>query len=141
MNRNQVMKGVEGMIREVQVEGTFKDGTKLVTVHDPVRLENGDLGLALYGSFLPIPSVENWVSRVGEIPGEVMVMDGEIVMNEERESTPLKITNVSDRPIQIGSHYHLMEANLYLEMDRAVAYGQRLNVPAGTAVRFEVYIK
>src|SRR5580704_11945188 len=57
LGRNQVMPGVPAMVTEVQVEGTFPDGTKLVTVHHPIASENGDLALALYGSFLPVPEI------------------------------------------------------------------------------------
>ena len=57
LGRNQVMAGVPAMLTEVQVEGTFPDGTKLVTVHHPIAAEDGDLALALYGSFLPVPAV------------------------------------------------------------------------------------
>ena len=59
LGRNQVMPGVPGMIAEVQVEGTFPDGSKLVTVHDPIAREDGDLALALHGSFLPVPELSD----------------------------------------------------------------------------------
>src|SRR6201990_2984772 len=58
LGRNQVMDGVPAMVAEVQVEGTFPDGTKLVTVHHPIAAEHGDLALALYGSFLPVPALD-----------------------------------------------------------------------------------
>src|SRR6201995_697268 len=85
LGHNQVMPGVPEMIYDVQVEGTFPDGSKLVTVHHPIASENGDLALALYGTFLPMPkaSVFKSVSDGGE-PGAVDVRDGEIELNTGR---------------------------------------------------------
>ena len=71
------------------------------------------------------------------IPGEMKVAEGDIELNVERETVTLKITNTGDRPIQVGSHYHFFETNDALEFDRDAAYGFRLNIAAGTAVRFE----
>ena len=71
------------------------------------------------------------------IPGEIITVSGEITLNEGRETTTLKIVNTGDRPIQVGSHYHFFETNEALDFDREVARGQRLDIPAGTAVRFE----
>lgn len=71
------------------------------------------------------------------IPGEVIVKEGEITLNEGRETLILTVTNTGDRPIQIGSHYHFFEANRDLAFDRAAAFGFRLDLPAGTAARFE----
>lgn len=71
------------------------------------------------------------------IPGELIVAPGEIELNVGRATLKLKVANTGDRPIQIGSHYHFAEANLALAFDRAAARGYRLNIPAGTAVRFE----
>ncbi|MEU6811309.1 urease subunit beta [Streptomyces sp. NPDC046831] len=71
------------------------------------------------------------------IPGEILFADGPIVCNEGREVTRLTVLNAADRPVQVGSHYHFAEANPGLEFDRAAAHGKRLDVPAGTAVRFE----
>jgi urease subunit beta len=71
------------------------------------------------------------------IPGELKVASGEILLNEKRRTIPLKVTNTGDRPVQVGSHYHFYEANEALEFDRKAAYGMRLNIAAGTAVRFE----
>jgi urease subunit beta len=71
------------------------------------------------------------------IPGELKVASGEILLNEKRRTIPLKITNTGDRPVQVGSHYHFYEANEALKFDRKAAYGMRLNIAAGTAVRFE----
>ena len=71
------------------------------------------------------------------IPGEIKVVSGEILLNEKRKTTQLKVTNSGDRPIQVGSHYHFYESNEALQFDRKKAYGCRLNIAAGTAVRFE----
>ena len=71
------------------------------------------------------------------IPGELKVASGEILLNEKRRTIRLKITNTGDRPVQVGSHYHFYETNEALAFDRKAAYGMRLNIAAGTAVRFE----
>jgi urease subunit beta len=71
------------------------------------------------------------------IPGEIITKDGSIILNAGREVITLKITNTGDRPVQIGSHFHFYESNEALEFDRAAALGLRLDIPAGTAVRFE----
>ena len=111
---DQVMDGVASMIHDIQVEATFPDGTKLVTVHDPIRGADDE-----------------------HVPGEVLPEPGEIVMNEGRETVTLEVANSGDRPIQVGSHYHFFETNPALEFDRAKAKGFRLDIPAGTAIRFE----
>ena len=111
---DQVMDGIASMIHDIQIEATFPDGTKLVTVHHPIR------GAA---SVLT--------------PGEVLTPPGDIVMNEGRETVTLKVANSGDRPIQVGSHYHFFETNPALKFDRAKARGFRLDIPAGTAMRFE----
>jgi urease subunit gamma/beta len=142
LGRAQVMEGVPEMVAEVQVEGTFPDGSKLVTVHHPIEAEHGDLSLALYGSFLPVPALERFSrARDGQDahlpPGEVLVRPGELVLNEGREAVTLEVVNKGDRPIQVGSHYPFFETNRALTFDRERAYGMRLDIPAGTAVRFE----
>jgi urease subunit gamma/beta len=114
LHASQVMEGVASMIHDVQVEATFPDGTKLVTVHNPIRGAEDVL-----------------------IPGEALPAPGDIVMNEGRETLTLKVENSGDRPIQIGSHYHFFESNPGLRFDRTRARGFRLDIPAGTAVRFE----
>jgi urease subunit gamma/beta len=139
LGRAQVLPGVPELIAEVQVEGTFPDGTKLVTVHHPIALEQGDLSLALYGSFLPPPAaVAAPFPATDEIvPGEVLPASGEIELNAGRESISLTVVNRGDRPIQVGSHYPFAETNRALVFDRGRAHGKRLDIPAGTAVRFE----
>jgi len=71
------------------------------------------------------------------IPGEILTVDGEIILNEGRETLGLVVANTGDRPVQVGSHYHFHEVNGALEFDRDAAKGFRLDIPAGTAVRFE----
>ena len=148
LGRADVMEDVPDMIEEVQVEGTFPDGTKLVTVHHPIVAERGDRALALYGSFLPVETDGSGLEahdrgqaetpRTGrDVPGEFIVEAGEIVLNEGRDAIQLAVTNRGDRPIQVGSHYHFAETNRALAFDRTKAYGRRLDIPAGTAVRFE----
>jgi urease subunit beta len=70
-------------------------------------------------------------------PGEIFPASGEIVLNEDRAAISLKVANTGDRPIQVGSHYHFAETNAALAFDREAALGYRLDIPAGTAVRFE----
>ena len=115
---DQVMAGVAETIRDVQVEATFPDGVKLVTVHAPIGRAPAAGGAA-------------------RTPGEILPRAGEIVLNADREAVTLAVTNAGDRPVQVGSHYHFAEANSALEFDRAAARGRRLDIPAGTAVRFE----
>ena len=71
------------------------------------------------------------------IPGEIIVAAGDIILNEGREAITLKVANTGDRPVQIGSHYHFAETNAALDFDRKTARGMRLDIAAGTAVRFE----
>lgn len=71
------------------------------------------------------------------IPGELFPAEGEIVLNADREAVAMVVANTGDRPVQVGSHYHFAEANPALDFDRAEARGMRLDIPAGTAVRFE----
>ncbi len=114
LSADQVMDGIAEMIHDVQVEATFPDGTKLVTVHRPIRGAAGALK-----------------------PGEVMPQEGELTLNAGREAITLEVANSGDRPIQVGSHYHFFETNPALRFERDKARGMRLDIPAGTAVRFE----
>lgn len=138
LGRYNVMDGVPDLVTEVQVEGTFPDGTKLVTVHHPIVADHGDLELALYGSFLPVPARECFI----EIPqavtvGEIIVVDGDVTLNDGKRTADVLVTNTGDRPIQVGSHYHFVETNRALDFDRSTVAGMHLDIPAGTAVRFE----
>ena len=118
LTTDDVMAGVADMMPMLQVEATFPDGTKLVTVHDPIRP-----GTA------PKPA--------GVTPGEIFPADGDIEINAGKKTVVLRARNTGDRPIQIGSHYHFFEANRALDLDRKSAFGMHLDIPAGTAVRFE----
>lgn len=111
----QVMDGVADMIGDVQVEATFPDGTKLVTVHEPIR----------------------GARKARVKAGEVMPADGDIEINAGVPVVTLQVANTGDRPIQVGSHYHFYETNPALRFDRDKARGYRLDIAAGTAVRFE----
>jgi urease beta subunit len=71
------------------------------------------------------------------IPGEIFAAPGDLVLNESAPVTVLMVANTGDRPVQVGSHYHFAETNSGLSFDRAAAHGKRLDIPAGTAVRFE----
>ena len=138
LGRRQVMAGVAEMVADVQVEGTFPDGAKLVTVHHPIASADGDLKLALYGSFLPVPPLALFAGPQDEAPpGEFDTVRGDLVLNEGRTAVSVEVANLGDRPIQVGSHYHFIETNASLKFDRALSYGKRLDIPAGTAVRFE----
>jgi urease subunit gamma/beta len=139
LGRRQVMPGIPDLVTEVQVEGTFPDGTKLVSVHHPIAQNNGDLKMALYGSFLPVPDVSIFANNdvAAEVPGQSMLASDELTMNEGRKAITLTVTNEGSRPIQVGSHFHFIETNRPLRFDRAAAYGKRLDIPAGAAIRFE----
>uniref|UniRef100_A0A7S0RYC8 Urease n=1 Tax=Pyramimonas obovata TaxID=1411642 RepID=A0A7S0RYC8_9CHLO len=143
LGRRQVMPGVADLLHEVQIEGTFPDGSKLVTLHHPISAMDGDIKLALQGSFFPVPDLSVFgvydpaPPEEEAKPGAVMAAEGALVLNYGRDAVQLSVTNKADRPIQVGSHFHFIEANPYLEFDRGLAFGKRLNIPAGTAVRFE----
>ncbi|KAG8725175.1 Urease [Ceratobasidium sp. 395] len=143
LGRRHVLPSVPNLLYEIQVEGTFLDGVFLVTVHNPICSDSGDLSIALYGSFLPVPAEDLFELEDSSLyssdaaPGAVVVRREPIVLNAGRERIRLRVTNGGDRPIQVGSHYHFIETNPALNFDRAKAYGKRLDIPAGTAVRFE----
>jgi urease subunit gamma/beta len=133
-----VLPGVAEMVEEVQVEGTFADGTKLVTVHKPICREQGNPALALHGSGLTrmaVPPKED--AAMADPPGKVLCGEGEILLNADRPMVSLEVLNSGDRPVQVGSHYPFFETNPALRFDRAKSFGMRLDIPAGTAVRFE----
>ena len=138
LGRRQVMPGIPALIPEVQVEGTFPDGTKLVTVHRPIVADHGDLALALYGSFLPVPALSLFPPHDEDVaPGELIAGDGTIELNADRGQLQLVVTNTGDRPIQVGSHFPFIDTNRALVFDRGLVNGFRLDIPAGAAVRFE----
>lgn len=141
LGTQDVLDGIPEMVDEVQIEGTFPDGTKLVTVHRPIVAERGDHALALYGSFLAPPADTAAAGRpaapLAGAPGEALARPGEITLNDGRDAVTATVANTGDRPIQVGSHYHFFETNPALKFDRRAAYGRRLDIPAGAAVRFE----
>src|SRR5438477_4353179 len=113
LGADDVMDGIPELITEVQVEATFPDGTKLVTVHQPIP-----------------PKATIGIGAIDTPPGTLS-------FNEQRPTLRLEVANAGDRPIQVGSHYHFFETNPALKFDRARARGFRLDIAAGTAVRFE----
>lgn len=114
LTADDVLPGVASMMSMVQTEATFLDGTKLVTVHNPISITKEEF-----------------------VAGEYLIDDGEIELNSDKKSICLEVKNDGDRPIQVGSHYHFFETNAGLNFDRELAYGKRLDIPAGTSVRFE----
>jgi urease subunit gamma/beta len=114
-----VMPGIAEMIHEVQVEATFPDGTKLVTVHDPIQMGAAGMRLDL------------------RKPGEYFLESEPIQANAGRRTASVVVRHTGDRPVQVGSHYHFFEVNNALAFERTIARGMRLNIPAGTSVRFE----
>lgn len=144
LGRRHVQPSVCATLTEIQVEGTFPMGTYLVTVHNPIRTDDGDLQRALYGSFLPIPDNDQFFPPAAPEeyeataqPGVVVAVKGKVSLNQDRKRIRLRVTSKGDRPIQVGSHYHFIETNPQLDFDRERAYGYRLDIPAGTSVRFE----
>lgn len=113
LGEDDVLPGVAEMIPEIQVEATFPDGTKLVTVHQPIP------------------------SRGMDAPGAMIIEDEPITANAGRDTIELLVENTGDRPIQVGSHAHFFEVNQALQFDRRAAWGKRLSIPSGTAIRFE----
>ncbi|MPT24671.1 MAG: urease subunit gamma [Starkeya sp.] len=114
LSADQVMPGVAEMIVEIQVEATFPDGTKLVTVHEPIAS-----------------------AHAAGAPGEMLLEEGEVELLAGRDFVSVTVANTGDRPIQVGSHYHFFETNPALAFEREKARGMRLAIPSGTAVRFE----
>lgn len=118
LTTDDVLPGVANLLPVIHVEAMFPDGTKLVTIHEPIR--PGSKGQA------KIPEA-----------GEIVTQDGEIELNAGRSKSLLTVTNTGDRPVQIGSHFHFFEVNKALEFDRRASFGKRLDIPSGTACRFE----
>ena len=122
LKASQVMDGVAEMIHDVQVEATFPDGTKLVTVHNPIRAA---------------AAKKKDKKQHKPVPGEIITAKGDIELNSGRATLKIKVANTGDRPIQVGSHYHFFETNPALKFDREETKGMRLAIASGTAVRFE----
>jgi urease subunit gamma/beta len=117
LTTDDVLPGVAELVGTLQVEGFFEDGQKLVTVHDPIQPGREPLS--------------------GVAPGEVIAAEGDIELNLGRATITVVVANVGDRPVQVGSHFHFFEVNRNLLFDREAAFGMHLDIPAGTAVRFE----
>ncbi len=113
LKSDDVLSGVANLIEEVQVEAHFPDGVKLVSVHKPIHALD-----------------EN-------IAGEIILSSKDITINSGKDSISLEVINTSDRPVQVGSHFHFFEVNKALDFERDKAYGKRLDIPSGTCVRFE----
>ena len=120
LTTDDVLPGVDRLVGVLQVEGFFNDGQKLVTVHQPIRPGSSAAG-----------------SSDDIVPGEVVPGEGEIELSPGRETATITVENTGDRPVQVGSHYHFFEVNPFLRFDRERAFGMHLDIPAGTAVRFE----
>jgi urease len=109
LGRRHVMPSVVNSLTELQIEGTFRSGTYLVTVHHPVSTDDGDLEKALYGSFLPIPSQDLFppadpkeYEPENQAGAVIVVKHGRITLNEGRKRIQLKVISKGDRPIQVG---------------------------------------
>lgn len=144
LGRNQVLDGIPKLIPQIQIEATFPDGTKLLTIHNPISLPDGNLNLALEGSFLPVPDLSVFQPSHNDEestmePGQIITLDDSngITLNAGRELVEITVTNTADRPIQVGSHYPFLETNRALLFDRRLSIGKRLNLPSGASVRFE----
>ncbi|KAI1070645.1 hypothetical protein LB507_006639 [Fusarium sp. FIESC RH6] len=144
LGRRHVFPSVAGTLKQMQVEGTLETGTHLITVHNPINTDNGNLKMALYGSFLPDPD-NDLFPPVNEadfhplaMPGAVRpAQSGGIALYEGRIRTRVSVTNKGTRAVHVGSHFHFMETNPDLKFDRARAYGFHLDLPAGEFLRFE----
>lgn len=109
LGRRHVMEDTMDTMHEVQIEGTFPDGTYLVTVHDPICTDDGNLELALYGTFYPIPDQSKFpllpARDPHDAPGAIIVQPGKIILNENRRRVSLTVTNQGDRPIQVHKRH------------------------------------
>ncbi|ESU17370.1 urease [Fusarium graminearum PH-1] len=135
---------ISNVLQEMQVEGTFETGTHLITIHNPISTDEGDLKMAFYGSFIPVPSAELFPS-VNEadfhplaMPGAIEPAEAEdIILNAGRDRVIITVTNKGTRAVHVGSHFHFMDTNPDLNFDREKAYGYHLDLPAGEFLRFE----
>ena len=118
LTTDDVLPGVVELVDKIQVEGMFADGAKMITAHQPIRPGR-------------LPLTEDAVA------GEILAAEGSVEINAGRVNCTVRVVNTADRPVQVGSHYHFFEANRALDFDRAAAFGMRLDIPAGTARRFE----
>ncbi|GAB7363747.1 hypothetical protein MBLNU230_g4315t1 [Neophaeotheca triangularis] len=144
LGRRHVEPSVTSTVAGLQVEGTFRTGTHLVTVDKPISTDGGDLTLAMYGSCIDppkmdvFPPVDESEFEHEKMPGALVTAKGpDVVLRKGRPRRRLQVTNKGDRAVQIGSHFHFIETNPCLDFDRLRSYGYHLDVPAGTSVRFE----
>jgi len=117
LTTDDVLPGVAELVPLIAVEGLFPDGSKMITVHEPIRPGRE-----------PVATVK---------PGEILPAEGTIEINAGRRRATVRVLNTGDRPVQVGSHVHFFEANARLSFDRDAAFGMRLDVPAGVSARFE----
>lgn len=117
LSADDVMEGIPELVEIVQVEATFPDGTKLVSCHHPIQPASG--------------------ASASDHVDQYLLAGGDIELNAGRERVAITVANSGDRPVQVGSHAHFFEVNRALRFDRTLAYGMRLDIPSGTAVRFE----
>jgi urease subunit gamma/beta len=122
LTTDDVQPGVREMAPYICVEACFEEGTKLVTVFDPIKKGKEQLKDQI-------------------VPGEIITTDQEIEVNAGRERVAIEVTNTGDRAIQVRSHAHFFEVNRALEFDRAKAFGMRLDTPSGVGIRFEPGVK
>ena len=119
LGKRLVLPQTASMLDHVSLEATFPDGTKLITVHHPITSLEGDLAGCLYGSFLPVPNISQFPKLMPDLePGEIILKNELVYLNEGRKRICLSVTNNGDRPIQVGSHYHFIESNASLCFDR-----------------------
>lgn len=144
LETGHVMSGVSRMIPMIQVEATMLDGTKLVTLMNPVQGElsaesNTKTAEPWQLPTIPESEVPDEAFYVGEPQhvGHISFAEGDIAINETRARDEIIVTNTGDRPVQVGAHYHLAEANKALAFDRERAFGYRLDIASGSSVRFE----
>ena len=117
LTTDDVMPGVSTIVDTLMVEPMFADGQKLVCIHDPIAPGRAPV--------------------IDEVPGRFQLAAADVVINEGLAATSVRVRNFGDRPIQVGSHFHFFEVNPDLAFDRPKCFGFRLDVPAGTTVRFE----
>jgi urease subunit gamma/beta len=120
LTTDDVLPRVAHLIPILQVEGMFPDGTKMISVHEPIR-----------------PGRRAAPTDATHRPGEIITQEGEIELNAGRRRAHVVVKNTGDRPVQVGSHFHFFESNKALHFDRGMSFGMRLDIPAGTSARFE----
>lgn len=138
LGTDDVMTGVPEMLECVQVEGTLLDGTKMVSVHKPICHSGLTNGYALYGSGLTRQcAARDDDGGMGVVPGALELLPDAVTINQHRPTRTLTVRNTGSRAVQVGSHCNFAEVNSALAFDRLAAVGYRLDIAAGTAIRFE----